>query len=52
MNTMYAGGTGLTAEQTDFYRDEGYLVLNGLLNNDDLAGAQEAMEQKVEEIAR
>lgn len=52
MNTMYAEVTGLTPEQTDFYRDEGYLVLNGLLNDADLAGAQEAMEQKVEEIAR
>jgi ectoine hydroxylase-related dioxygenase (phytanoyl-CoA dioxygenase family) len=52
MTPIQALGTGLTVEQTEFYRDEGYLVLNGLLNDADLAGAQEAMEQKVEEIAR
>ena len=39
-------------EQLDFYNREGYLVLPGLLNEEDLAPAREAMQDKVEMIAR
>jgi phytanoyl-CoA hydroxylase len=41
----------LSETQVDFYHREGYLVLPQLLNDADLAPAQQAMESKVEEIA-
>ncbi len=41
----------LTEEQVRFYDEEGYLVLENLLNEADLAPAKEAMMQKVNEIA-
>jgi len=45
-------GGSLTPEQVSFYQEEGYLVLPHLLGPEDLAPAQEAMMQKVEEIAQ
>jgi phytanoyl-CoA hydroxylase len=44
-------GGSLTAEQVEEYDREGYIVLPGLLNRQDLQPAQEAMEAKVDEIA-
>ncbi len=41
----------LSKSQIDFYIAEGYVVLPNLLSSEDLAPAQVAMEQKVEEIA-
>lgn len=45
-------GGSLTAEQTRFYDEEGYLVLPGLLTDADMAPAREAMMQRVEEISQ
>jgi ectoine hydroxylase-related dioxygenase (phytanoyl-CoA dioxygenase family) len=42
----------LTREQIEFYNVEGYLVLENLLDEDDLAGVIGAMSEKVEEIAQ
>ncbi len=42
----------LTQEQLAFYNNEGYLVIPGLVDATDLAPAREAMEYKVEMIAR
>lgn len=45
-------GTGsLTATQREFYDREGYVVLENLLNEQEMAGAKAAMNEKVEEIA-
>lgn len=44
-------GGSLTDEQCKFYADEGYLVVPGLLSEDDLTPAKEAMKQKVQWIA-
>lgn len=41
----------LTDEQLAFYETEGYLVLPHFLNDEDLAPAREAMQQKVDLIA-
>ena len=41
----------LTAEQVAFYDREGYLILPHLLHEDDMAGAIQAMQDKVDEIA-
>ncbi len=41
----------LFAEQIEFYNVEGYLVLDSLLNDSDLAGVIGAMSEKVSEIA-
>jgi phytanoyl-CoA hydroxylase len=41
----------LTEEQIKFYDREGYIVLPDLLSDDDLMSAQQAMKEKVEEIA-
>jgi phytanoyl-CoA hydroxylase len=41
----------LSTEQLAFYEQEGYLVLPGLLNDEDMAPAREAMQQKVDQIA-
>lgn len=41
----------LTKEQVDFYKLEGFLVLEDFLNEADLAGAKASMELRVEEIA-
>ncbi len=41
----------LTDEQIDFYDREGYLVLPHLVNDEDLAGVRQAMQQKVDMIA-
>jgi phytanoyl-CoA hydroxylase len=51
---MDAGMTpqgSLTREQVEFYESEGYLVLPGLLADEDMAPAREAMAQKVSRIA-
>jgi hypothetical protein len=50
-NTNRYGGS-LTAEQTRFYDEEGYLVLPELLTDADMAPARAAMMQRVEEIAQ
>lgn len=42
----------LTAEQVQFYQEEGYLLLPDLLDAADLAWVQREMEAKVEEIAQ
>ena len=41
----------LSTDQTTFYHAEGYLVLPGLLDDEDMAPARQAMMDKVEEIA-
>ena len=41
----------LTDEQIAFYELEGYLVLPDFLTREDMAPAQEAMEEKVDQIA-
>lgn len=41
----------LTKQQIDFYNEEGYIVLDRLLSNEELAPAQEAMTYKVSMIA-
>lgn len=41
----------LSQEQIDFYRLEGFLVLDDLLNEADLAAVQASMEQRVAQIA-
>lgn len=41
----------LSPEQLQFYETEGYLVLPGLLDDEDLAPAREAMTQKIDLIA-
>jgi ectoine hydroxylase-related dioxygenase (phytanoyl-CoA dioxygenase family) len=54
METILASvthGGSLTAEQVDFYNRQGYLVLEKLLSDADLAPAREAMTQKVDWIA-
>jgi len=43
-------GGSLNQDQIDFYDREGYLVLEKYLHADDLAGAREAMSQKVDFI--
>ncbi len=47
-----ASNGSLTAEQVAFYETEGYLVLPHLLTAEDMAPAQQAMMDKVEEIAQ
>jgi ectoine hydroxylase-related dioxygenase (phytanoyl-CoA dioxygenase family) len=42
----------LTAEQIEFYDTEGYIVLDNLLTKEKMLPAQQAMEEKVEEIAQ
>ncbi len=42
----------LNAEQLAFYQQEGYLVLPGLLTQEDMQPARESMQEKVEVIAR
>lgn len=44
-------GHGLSAEQVGFYEREGYVVCEGVLDDGDLAPAQEAMSGKVDQIA-
>lgn len=41
----------LTKQQIEFYNEEGYIVLDRLLSNEELAPAQEAMTYKVSMIA-
>ena len=41
----------LTPAQVEFYRAEGYLLLPGLLNDEDMAPVRAAMMEKVSEIA-
>jgi len=43
--------SSLTVEQKAFYEREGYLVLENLLSDEELAPAREAMTQKVDQIA-
>lgn len=50
-NTNLYTGAALTADQLDFYHREGYLVIPGLLTDEDMAPAREAMAQKVDQIA-
>ncbi len=49
---MNTSAGNLTTEQTNFYHDEGYLVLPRLLSETDIAPARQAMNDKVEEIAQ
>jgi len=42
----------LSAEQLDIYRSDGYIVLPHFLHDDDIAPAREAMQQKVDSIAK
>ena len=42
----------LSHEQIDFYNREGYIVLENLLDDTDMAAPREAMMQKTEEIAQ
>ncbi len=42
----------LNSRQIDFYREEGYLLLPDVLQEEDLLPVQQAMEEKVEEIAQ
>ena len=44
-------GASLTAAQQDFYDQQGYIVLEGLLDEADMAPARAAMTQKVDMIA-
>lgn len=44
-------GGSLSGDQIRFYDVEGYLVLRGLLTDEDLRPAREAMERKVDVIA-
>ena len=44
-------GGSLTAEQKAFYESDGYLVLENLLNDADMAPARDAMTQKVDRMA-
>lgn len=48
-NTVVSGS--LTQQQLDFYNDQGYLVLPGLLSDQDLTPVREAMMEKVSIIA-
>lgn len=41
----------LSPAQIDFYQEQGYLLLPGLLTEEDMAPAQRAMAEKVSEIA-
>ncbi|MBB3125436.1 ectoine hydroxylase-related dioxygenase (phytanoyl-CoA dioxygenase family) [Paenibacillus rhizosphaerae] len=50
MTKGLAGGS-LTKEQLQFYNEQGYLVLPGLLTEEDLSPAREAMNEKVSMIA-
>lgn len=50
MNAMQTGGS-LTAEQREFYDREGYVLIEGLLDDEDMRPAREAMMEKTEEIA-
>ncbi len=50
METKHGGGS-LSEEQLGHYEREGYLVLPGLLTEEDLEPARQAMEQKVSMIA-
>ena len=52
MTTLEQTAGSLSPAQVEFYREEGYLVLPGLLNNADMRAVKEAMMQKVEEIAQ
>jgi ectoine hydroxylase-related dioxygenase (phytanoyl-CoA dioxygenase family) len=49
--TLTHPGGSLTAEQKAWYENEGYLVLDSLLSQEEMAGARAAMMQKVDEIA-
>jgi ectoine hydroxylase-related dioxygenase (phytanoyl-CoA dioxygenase family) len=50
--TITPTGGSLTQEQKEFYEREGYLVIEHLLSDEELAPAREAMSDKVSEIAR
>lgn len=45
------GSGSLTTEQSQFYEEQGYLIIPQLLSEKDLASAREAMTQKVSMIA-
>jgi ectoine hydroxylase-related dioxygenase (phytanoyl-CoA dioxygenase family) len=49
--TLTQPGGSLTQEQKEFYGREGYLVIDHLLSDEELAPAREAMNDKVSEIA-
>jgi ectoine hydroxylase-related dioxygenase (phytanoyl-CoA dioxygenase family) len=49
--TLTHPGGSLTPQQKAWYEREGYLVLESLLTDEDLAVAREAMMQRVDEIA-
>src|SRR5262245_50878396 len=44
-------GGSLSKEQCDFYDREGYLVLEGLLSEGDIAVVQQSLTDKVDQIA-
>ncbi|MFC4779263.1 phytanoyl-CoA dioxygenase family protein [Paenibacillus sp. GCM10023252] len=50
MNDQHNGGS-LTKEQMEFYNREGYLLIDRLLTEEDMAPAKEAMNSKVSIIA-
>ena len=49
--TLTRGG-GLTAEQIENYDRDGYIVIENLLDDDDMAAPRAAMMDKTERIAR
>lgn len=49
--TLTQPGGSLTQEQKESYKREGYLVIEHLLADEDIAPARQAMEDKVSEIA-
>lgn len=46
-----ANGGSLSPDQVDAYNEEGYIILESLLTDEEMAPAREAMTQKVDEIA-
>jgi len=52
MDTLTHPGGSLTAEQKDLYETEGYLVLPGLLSQEELQPIKDSLSGKVEGIAR
>jgi phytanoyl-CoA hydroxylase len=51
MNQSVTNGGSLTKEQMQFYNEEGYLVIPGLLSDEELEPARAAMNDKVSMIA-
>lgn len=51
MTPTFVSGGSLTAEQKHLYDQQGYIVLENLLSEDDMAPARQAMSHKVDIIA-